>query len=167
MVIWLLDPEGGDRYVWSLDLKTLQWRHHRLVRAIFAIPGRRQAGLAVRSRVRGPLVGVYRAANTHCLVVGREVFDLSLPTSVEHVHRGPWSRLVVRQGSRTARASRFESQFLPDLVPLFKDPFLFEADEPVWHTYSFELIARRANGDPDLTAGPQDYLMDWSPWVKD
>jgi hypothetical protein len=98
-------------------------------------------------------------------VVGRRVFDLSLPTVVEHVHHGPWSRLVVRQGARTARAWRFEGWSLPDFVA--KDPYLFDDDEPVWNRFGFQQIARRANGDPDLTAAPLDYLMDWSPWVKD
>lgn len=165
-MIWLYAFTSGGGVVWSLDLDGLRWRRHELVGPCDLVP-EKSAGLAVRSGVRGPVVGVYRVERSHCLVVGRQLFDLSLPTVVEHRHRGPWSRLVVRQGARTAGAWRFEGWFLPDLVPVFKDPYMFPDDEPVWTAFALYQIARRANGDPDITAGPQDYLLDWSPWVKD
>jgi hypothetical protein len=169
LVIWLADLSDSVRHVWSLDLEGVHWHRREFISdPEQSMPDKgRFAGWAARSGVRGPVVGLYRVESNHFLVVGREVFDLSLLTVVEHLHHGPCSRLVVRQGARTARAWRFEGWLLPDYVPLFREPMMYLDDEPVWQNFQFHFVARDANSPADATAGPQDYLMDWSPWVKD
>jgi hypothetical protein len=164
MVIWLLDIAHPGAYVWSFRTNSSEWTRHAWSQDPDSLRDRPRYAGWVTTSISGEKVMVFRIRDAHQLWVGSKRFDLSKGGVYLHRSAGLVSRFMARQGSLDAKVYRVEVGFLPDLLPIFRDPWIEGSHPSAW--FPFEVVADLASSSPDRTAGPMDFESDLSQWVR-